>query len=309
MSSPRPMQCVSASAKLQKLRISASTAADSGYSREYGMPSTHTFLVLAFYLTLPELLRQQGRISAPLAHGLQVAAVPWAAWIGLGRIYSLMHSVIDVGAGLALGFIFALVFSASAPAVLGWLRTGGFVPAQAALLAVALLRVWPVPAQATPSLNDAIAFVGAAVGIASGARYSETVVAAQPPLDVHNVQHWAISGAQTLLGFALILAAKAAVSAATRPVLRQVLWAVHGWSWLRPLSWLLHLPLLVHDGVGDIAPVQAASSQRLLCDMTLKMLLRRCCQYGLEASTVPDYLHFKTLATTWTTSCGERVLL
>ena len=221
---PRPLKCSAPAAQLQKLEAKATItySADFEHSKEYGMPSTHSYVSIALHLTVPALLQRAG-LLLPRSAAIAACAAPlWAAWIALGRMYSLMHSASDVTAGYILGTLSAVLFRASIDATLAWLRHAPWLPLQVLVLSAAAIAVYPTPREPTPSINDIVVFVGATAGIAIGANLGQAKADTQPPMDWSNRQHILLLAGQTLVGILFAVAANEVVARAVRWSLQAV---------------------------------------------------------------------------------------
>lgn len=181
-------------------------------------------------------------VTAVSTAELLPSATAWAickhaagTWIGVGRIYTIMHSPVDVLAGALLAALTVAVFLILASEVLDWMTGASWL--SSVVLAVGSMLVYPKPQRRTPSFLDAVAFNGAALGVALGAQYG---MRAQPILDTNNAQHVRATLAQVITGLLLCGLAKEAVAR----VAQNALGALCGTA-PQPLRSLWQLP--VHD--------------------------------------------------------------
>jgi hypothetical protein len=216
---PRPLQSQAPKDQLERLAALVGPG-EVVYNREYGLPSTHTSMSLAYFLTLTGLLHMSGLLSPTAAAVTVAASMFWGLWIALGRMYAAMHSLTDVLAGAALCAFTLPAFLLSAPFVLHWANTASWV--SIAALSLGSCLVYPKPLRDTPSFWDAVAFVGAATGAVLGMQYGGPETP-QVPLDVQNSEHLQLTALQILSGLLLTALGKEAASTMSKPVMRQLL--------------------------------------------------------------------------------------
>lgn len=261
------LQCLAQLTRLNfVLEISRALSGNGGCPLPAGLPSSHTSLTLTYFLTLTGLLYQHNVISHQSAMAASLASFIWGmptllktifwyyqslyivvqgdplkalhaagAWIGVGRIYTIMHSLADVLAGMLLAVLTVCAALLAATSTLGWMSAASFL--QPVALAVGSMLVYPKPQRRTPSFLDAVAFNGAALGVAIGARFGMHV---QPPLDIRSWPHFQATLAQVLVGLLICGLAKEAVGRMAQACLG----VVFGFA-PRPLRALWQLP--VHD--------------------------------------------------------------
>ncbi|GAA5874093.1 hypothetical protein JCM3774_001603 [Rhodotorula dairenensis] len=133
---------------------------------EYGFPSTHSSNACSMALFFGSLVVQNwtGHWAVMAA---AVAFAAFFAWsITFGRLYTGMHSIIDVVAGSAIGSLLWLgyhLYSVKMDAlIMGSRWTGTLVTIPALLL---LVTVHPEPVEECPCFEDAVAFLSVVAGI------------------------------------------------------------------------------------------------------------------------------------------------
>jgi membrane-associated phospholipid phosphatase len=133
-----------------------------------------------------------------------------SAFITFGRMYSCMHSLFDVVTGAAVAAAVVSTGAAAAPSVLHWMHTAPAmtVVGCAALVVTGAVACYPRPLEATPSITDIIAFLGASFGVSIGAAVVRGDRTSQPPVDFTRAWDVANVGAQVALGVALTVVVK-----------------------------------------------------------------------------------------------------
>uniref|UniRef100_I1NAZ1 Phosphatidic acid phosphatase type 2/haloperoxidase domain-containing protein n=1 Tax=Glycine max TaxID=3847 RepID=I1NAZ1_SOYBN len=142
---------------------------------EYGLPSSHTLntVCLSGYLLHYVLTHTQIQGAYVTYLGVSLACM-LVFFIGLGRIYLGMHSVVDVLAGLLIGLVVLAFWLTVDEYMDSFVISGqnefGFGPVTSfwAALSFLLLFAYPTPELPTPSFEYHTAFDGVALGIVSG---------------------------------------------------------------------------------------------------------------------------------------------
>uniref|UniRef100_A0A6N2N3S8 Phosphatidic acid phosphatase type 2/haloperoxidase domain-containing protein n=1 Tax=Salix viminalis TaxID=40686 RepID=A0A6N2N3S8_SALVM len=136
---------------------------------EYGLPSSHTLntVCLSGYLLHYVLSYTQSEDASLKFAGFAVACLI-VCLTGLGRIYLGMHSVIDIIAGLAVGFVILAFWLSVHNHVDSFIVSGQNVTTFWAALSLLLLFAYPTPELPTPSFEFHTAFDGVAFGIVAG---------------------------------------------------------------------------------------------------------------------------------------------
>jgi len=197
---PRPFEL---SQRVQLLHGKGGGATAAEHSLEYGLPSTHVLnsLCMCGYLA--------HHFEASMS--VWVVIFVWVALVGLGRLYLGMHTPVDVAAGALIGVVLTSIWAAVDDGLEAWISDAGApVVATQAVVAVAAAVAYPSPRKATPSKGFAMAFNGVVLGVLAGGR------------QVRAAEHSAGAAAtlgRCLLGFPLILTAKAAAKAAAKRAL------------------------------------------------------------------------------------------
>lgn len=136
---------------------------------EYGLPSSHTLntVCLSGYLLHYVLTHTQIQGAYVTYLGVSLACM-LVFFIGLGRIYLGMHSVVDVLAGLLIGLVVLAFWLTVDEYMDSFVISGQNVTSFWAALSFLLLFAYPTPELPTPSFEYHTAFDGVALGIVSG---------------------------------------------------------------------------------------------------------------------------------------------
>ncbi|KAL8280762.1 hypothetical protein RQP46_006766 [Phenoliferia psychrophenolica] len=139
------------------------------HAHEYGFPSTHSTNSVSMALFFGGLIMRHS--SHPVwVNGIAYALLTFfALTVTFGRLYTAMHSMLDVSVGSLIGaliwvsywFLEGIIETWSLSA--GWTVTATIVPAT-----LFLVFVHPAPAEDCPCFEDAVAFVSVVGGIVLG---------------------------------------------------------------------------------------------------------------------------------------------
>ncbi|TXT08734.1 hypothetical protein VHUM_02862 [Vanrija humicola] len=142
-------------------RLSVST-----HHREYGFPSSHSANASSIALFVAGWLWEE-RVNVGwtwLTFGWSVLLVYYLSVAG-GRLYSGMHSTIDVGGGTILGVLCWLIWHYAADASEAWVNSGTvLVPIVMLPLTLALIHIHPETPDDCPCFEDAIAIMAVILG-------------------------------------------------------------------------------------------------------------------------------------------------
>ncbi|KAI9380290.1 hypothetical protein POPTR_016G062100v4 [Populus trichocarpa] len=135
---------------------------------EYGLPSSHTLntICLSGYLLHYVLSYTPNQDASLKFAGFSIFCLI-VCLTGLGRIYLGMHSVIDIIAGLAIGFAILAFWLSVHDYVDSFIVSGQNVMTFWVVLSFLLLFAYPTPELPTPSFEFHAAFTGVAFGIVS----------------------------------------------------------------------------------------------------------------------------------------------
>eukprot|EP01025_Chloroclados_australasicus_P048030 TRINITY_DN5430_c0_g2_i1.p1 TRINITY_DN5430_c0_g2~~TRINITY_DN5430_c0_g2_i1.p1 ORF type:complete len:390 (+),score=15.63 TRINITY_DN5430_c0_g2_i1:151-1320(+) len=162
ISAPRPLMIKDddASFKIQAITQNLGKI-DNVYQKEFGFPSTHTSQSIAMNLFLIWYFHDEieAEVTMYTLYGLSIA---WTMWIAFGRMYSCMHTPIDVMGGVALGTVLFGVWTTYCQVYMDWIVTAQNAHIYLLLLMILLLTVYPQPAKHTPSFEDATTAVAGA---------------------------------------------------------------------------------------------------------------------------------------------------
>ncbi|GAA6055285.1 hypothetical protein JCM3770_004819 [Rhodotorula araucariae] len=146
------------------------------HALEYGFPSTHSSNACSMALFAGEVLLTKFNLGAV---GKAVALIGLAifAWsVTFGRLYTGMHSMMDVGTGSTIGIAIWVAHYYLADAVntatlgSGWIGTLVTVP-----MLLFLVTVHPEPAEECPCFEDAVAFLSVVAGAILGEAWSPAI--------------------------------------------------------------------------------------------------------------------------------------
>ncbi|KAG8483763.1 hypothetical protein CXB51_023423 [Gossypium anomalum] len=133
---------------------------------EYGLPSSHTLntVCLSGFLVCYVLSYTQCE-DAFVKLGAVTLACLLVGFIGFGRIYLGMHSLIDIIGGLVFGFMILAIWLTVHEYVDAFIVSGQNVTSFWAALSFLLLFAYPTPEFPTPSFEYHTAFDGVVFGI------------------------------------------------------------------------------------------------------------------------------------------------
>ncbi|KAJ8754459.1 hypothetical protein K2173_005620 [Erythroxylum novogranatense] len=136
---------------------------------EYGLPSSHTLntVCLSGYLLHYVLSYAKIQDISLQFVGFTIVCL-LVGFIGLGRIYLGMHSLIDILGGLAIGLIILFFWLSVNEFIDSFIVSGQNVTTFWAALSFLLLFAYPTPELPTPSFEYHAAFNGVAFGIVVG---------------------------------------------------------------------------------------------------------------------------------------------
>ncbi|GAA5899050.1 hypothetical protein JCM8208_002986 [Rhodotorula glutinis] len=146
------------------------------HALEYGFPSTHSSNACSMALFAGETLLNQFElgVGARVVAFVGLAGFAWS--VTFGRLYTGMHSIMDVVVGSTIGAAIWLAYYFLADSInaatLGsrWLGTTVIVPTL-----LFLVTVHPEPAEECPCFEDAVAFLSVVAGAALGEAWSPAV--------------------------------------------------------------------------------------------------------------------------------------
>ncbi|KAL1406027.1 Long-chain base-1-phosphate phosphatase [Vanrija albida] len=142
-------------------RLSVST-----HHREYGFPSSHSANASSIALFVAGWLWEERETVGWtwLAFGWSLLLVYYVSVAG-GRLYSGMHSTIDVGGGTILGVLCWLIWHYAASASEAWVNSGTvLVPIVMIPATLALIHYHPETPDDCPCFEDAIAIMAVILG-------------------------------------------------------------------------------------------------------------------------------------------------
>lgn len=211
-----------------------------------------------------------------------------------------MHSPLDVLAGALFAALTVAAFLSLATAVLDWMTMGSWI--SPVVLAVGSMVVYPKPQRRTPSFLDAVAFNGAALGVALGARSG---MHAQPILDINSALHIRATLAQIVIGLLMCGVSKQAVAHMARTALGALCETAP-----QPLRSLWQLP--VHDELCMAATAgSGGQSPRHLLSVCYQRIARIFCQAHVRVLSRRQTLKVcwcRTLAVLSLTRCNVYIL-
>ncbi|KAJ3160010.1 hypothetical protein HDU86_001275 [Geranomyces michiganensis] len=156
---PRPLPPV--------VRMSTSVSIDV----EYGFPSTHTANAtsLSLFTALYFQRYWASSWSEPAQTAILLALATYSVLIGLSRIVTGMHTLLDVIGGAIIGCGIVLIhwYWLMAP-MEEWLMNSWTVPLVMVPLCVLLISIHPDPEGPCPCFDDSVAFVGTCGGLMIG---------------------------------------------------------------------------------------------------------------------------------------------
>ncbi|PWN36219.1 uncharacterized protein FA14DRAFT_167969 [Meira miltonrushii] len=137
---------------------------------EYGFLSTHSTncisVVLYCYLWLREVRLALDPSSIMHGIGWEIGLSVYAIAVVYGRLYSGMHSIMDIIAGCALGALVTAAQWLLFEPLESMMETGGLkVPVTLFFVVLIMVTVHPQPLDDCPCFEDAIAFLAVVVGI------------------------------------------------------------------------------------------------------------------------------------------------
>ncbi|KAM7500295.1 hypothetical protein LguiA_024709 [Lonicera macranthoides] len=136
---------------------------------EYGLPSSHTLntVCLSGFLLHYVLSYNQDIDFHMELVGLAMVCM-FVGFIGLGRVYLGMHSVVDIIGGLAFGLAILAFWIYVHEYIDNFIISGPNVTSFSAAVTFLLLFAYPTPEFPTPSFEYHAAFSGVALGIVMG---------------------------------------------------------------------------------------------------------------------------------------------
>ncbi|XP_021659693.2 lipid phosphate phosphatase delta isoform X2 [Hevea brasiliensis] len=161
VSAPRP--------KCPPVRRITATKDEEDNALEYGLPSSHTLntVCLSGYLLHYVLSYTKNQDFFVEFAGFAIVCL-LVGFIGLGRVYLGMHSLIDIIGGLSIGLAILAFWLAVHDYVDDFIVSGQNVTTFWAALSFLLLFAYPTPEFPTPSFEYHTAFNGVAFGIVAG---------------------------------------------------------------------------------------------------------------------------------------------
>ncbi|GAA5898390.1 phosphatase PAP2 family protein [Sporobolomyces salmoneus] len=182
------------------------------HALEYGFPSTHSSNALSMAFFFGELLLRRNWNGNWIINLLGVIALIGFAWsITFGRLYTGMHSKMDVKVGSSIGVFVWLVTSLGEAKLERLVRGTGLNGTLFIVPALLLLVTFhPQPAENCPCFEDAIAFLSVFAGILSGVawnpyQYADNTLGHEWR-DISEIGLWSAAvGAKLFLGISSIL--------------------------------------------------------------------------------------------------------
>jgi dihydrosphingosine 1-phosphate phosphatase len=187
-----------------------------GYAAlEYGFPSTHSANAVSVVAYLLLHLHSPSADLPDKTKSLIEAGLYFYAFsIVMGRLYCGMHGFLDVIFGSILGVAVGVTEFYYGPALDLYMHTSSWkAPLIAAVIAIALVRVHPEPADDCPCFDDSVACAGVIIGLEIGTwTYGKTRF---DPFDAHahgpqsidvNDLSLAVRAARVVFGVAVVFA-------------------------------------------------------------------------------------------------------
>uniref|UniRef100_A0A674N0N2 Sphingosine-1-phosphate phosphatase 2 n=1 Tax=Takifugu rubripes TaxID=31033 RepID=A0A674N0N2_TAKRU len=137
---------------------------------EYGLPSTHAMAATAISFTV--LLSAQSRFQFPFQVGLMVA-VTMSSLVSLSRLYTGMHSVLDVISGVLLSAVLILLTYPYWEAIDQFQLSSPLSPAVGLMLPLFLSYTYPDLGHYSTTRGDTTTILGAGGGCFAGYWVSE----------------------------------------------------------------------------------------------------------------------------------------
>ncbi|MBA0740079.1 hypothetical protein Gogos_013301 [Gossypium gossypioides] len=171
---------------------------------EYGLPSSHTLntVCLSGFLVCYVLSYTQSE-DAFVKLGAVTLACLLVGFIGFGRIYLGMHSLIDIIGGLVFGFMILAIWLSVHEYVDAFIVSGQNVTSFWAALSFLLLFAYPTPEFPTPSFEYHTAFDGVVFGIMKNIGMNKHEIGIRENLDAwlsFKRRKLTVSGADTVTG-------------------------------------------------------------------------------------------------------------
>ncbi|XP_053729148.1 sphingosine-1-phosphate phosphatase 2 [Synchiropus splendidus] len=202
---------------------------------EYGLPSTHAMAATAISFTL--LLSAPSRVQFPFHLGL-LTATAMSTLVSLSRLYTGMHSVLDVICGLLISGFLLLVTFPYWEAIDHFQLTNIMSPFVALSLGLLLSFTYPDLDHYSPTRGDTTTILGSWTGSSIGYWVNQRVGQTFEPEGVLPVplpsltpHRFAVGVSRCLVGIAALLA--------TRHVMKTLS--------LRALYWWYNVPKKDHD--------------------------------------------------------------
>ncbi|KAJ3162896.1 hypothetical protein HDU88_006535 [Geranomyces variabilis] len=168
---PRPLPPV--------VRMSTSVSIDV----EYGFPSTHTANAtsLSLFTALYFQRHWAASWSEPAQTAILIALATYSVLIGLSRIVTGMHTLLDVIGGAIIGCGIVVIHWCWLMAPMEeWLMNSWTVPLVMVPLCVLLISIHPDPEGPCPCFDDSVAFVGTCGGLMIGNWHYGIHIISQP---------------------------------------------------------------------------------------------------------------------------------
>ncbi|ORY87501.1 phosphatidic acid phosphatase type 2/haloperoxidase [Leucosporidium creatinivorum] len=145
------------------------------HALEYGFPSTHSTTTVSMALYFGELLWRHNPGHSILNTLVYLALTIITVSVVFGRLYTGMHSMVDITVGSIMGALCWLGYWLLEDIVetftvtSGWLVTATMIPAT-----LFLVFVHPAPAEDCPCFEDAVAFLSVVAGLVIGRNWCPT---------------------------------------------------------------------------------------------------------------------------------------
>ncbi|XP_044271390.1 sphingosine-1-phosphate phosphatase 1-like [Tribolium madens] len=179
------------------------------WSLEYGMPSTHAMVAVAFPFSFLLCTMNRYQYNIPLG---MVIAVLWCSIICLSRLYLGMHSVLDVVAGLALTVLIMTPLIPIVDYLDNYLLTDPTSPFLLLVVSILMIVYYPNSGKWTPTRGDTTMILSVCVGIHCGAwlNYQLGIMTTSdltPPYAIMWPSYTMLGCTilRTIIGFALVL--------------------------------------------------------------------------------------------------------
>ncbi|GMH34170.1 hypothetical protein BSKO_02004 [Bryopsis sp. KO-2023] len=182
---PRPF-AIPASATKPRVKFQGAEG-EIGHVVEHGLPSSHVMNSLTLVLYMLHTGLEAGTLNSEKKLGMYLVGLLWVAWIGWGRLYCGMHSLLDLISGWFNAILVYRVFVHGEPILVSLFHSGMDGLVRQLIVAMLLLSVYPKPERYTPSYEYAVTIFGGVWGMMCG-RYC--------------LERWMVGGAEINSGFA-----------------------------------------------------------------------------------------------------------